>query len=243
MKKLSVLLLNLFIISFIFPQSNTGQNSDVIKITRQNEVISFYDHYREEIRQILSNLKISIDVIGWSRNGIFACRTRYSGSALPGSGYQLIIFNTVNDIIIERKGVLTSYPGYDGPTEEEIAEIKNEWNGLLNAYGIIGQVVNPVGEINEGGYQIFSSDNIECWFDYEVHGNSFWDEEINWKLIAGISGKQKIVSSETLFYQVERIIGYYISPYENRIVILNLRYGREYFEYAFYGCHMDVGFN
>jgi hypothetical protein len=67
----------------------------------------------------------------------------------------------------------------------------------------------------------------------------------------GIGRSQKIVSSGYDDYQSQiyarRIIGYYKSPYENRIVILILCIGRAYDDFwvwrGLFGCHMDVGSN
>lgn len=246
MKKLSIFLLNLFIIGVIFAQNNADQNSSVIRKIRQNEVITLYGGDIERIQREFENYEIRTEVVGWSQNGLFACRTRFYNYGRPGSGYNLIIFNTVNDRILENDELYTSAPFEEFPSNELIAETRNRWNELLRIYGIIGQIRNPVEEINEGGYQMFERENFECWFNYEIYGDGAWNEEINWRLMAEISGKQKIVSSKTMpsYLYGEKIMGFYKSPYENRIVILALRQGREFMiQPDFYGCHLNVGFN
>jgi hypothetical protein len=255
MRILTLALFHVFLLNFVFAQNN-DQVSVIDKKNMQNEIINpFYNDWEndhtERVQRGLDNHKIFIEIIGWSRTGLFAYRTRFYNPASSGSGYGLIIFNAVTDIIIENDEIYTSAPFYDGPNEKDIIEIRNKWNGLLNKYGIIGQVRNPVEEIKEGGYQNFGKENIECWFDYEVISIDNFYIDINWKLLIGIGRSQKLVSSNNDPYwrqiYARRIVGYYRSPYENRIVILTLVIGKGYDDFSvqnnLFGCHLDVGLN
>jgi hypothetical protein len=255
MRIFAFILYILFVLNFGFAQSNTNKTSIVDRKSRQNEtknpLSDDWEGHVETIQERFADYKILFEVIGWSKTGLLAYRTRFYWPAMPGSGYALIIFNAVNDKIVETKNILTSSVDYDGPTKEEISKTRSEWNGTLRTYGIIGQVSNPVGEILDESYQTFGKENMECWFDYEVISNDeyYMDININWKLFVGIGKKQKLVSSDSDSFGLtyaRKIKGYIKSPYENRMVILTLCVGRGYDDYTTwveqFGCHLDVGF-
>jgi len=70
--------------------------------------------------------------------------------------------------------------------------------------------------------------NFDVWFDYK----QIWDE-VTWELNAEIGNRQKTISSGRDFIDsinARKIIGYYKSPYENRVVILTLTAWRGFFQ-------------
>ncbi len=221
----------------------------------ENSVIALYGNKR-----IIGNIfrtNKGIEPIGWSRDGLFAYRAEWHDFGVPESGNSLIIFNTITDEVIINNRIVTSSstPDYKFPDDEEIAQKRKEWQAMLTLHNIIGEIGNPASEIEEGEYSTHRGTDFNCWFDYETIflGDSTL---INWKLIAEVHYKQKIVSSgsessESIYGSLEgkKILGYHKSPYENRIVIMTVDVRRGPGEYdemtantTLYGCHLDVGF-
>ena len=228
----------------------------VIRKTRQNEVVALHGRVEPEtIHEIFSRYKVFIEPVGWTNKGIFAFRTTWFNDVMPGGGYALRIFDTVTCESIEND-LLLLYYNWDESTDErtaqaeEIARIKTRWPRLLDRYGITGVIEDPAREIREGGYQSFEGSDYRCYFDYEIYGNKQWSEEIEWRLIVEFEGKRKTVFSTRIASDIvcgEKIIGYYKSPYENRIAVLvvNIVSGFEGAvdtSISFFGCDMDAGF-
>jgi uncharacterized repeat protein (TIGR02543 family) len=204
-----------------------------------------------------------IEPIGWSRNGLFAYRIDGSNSVIPASGYDLNIFDTVTDEYIDNKTVWTSFPdeGFEYPDDKVLAEIKQEWQEFLAKYEIIGEVQNPIAEIEdyayfpfeEGtGYGINNNTTFYCWFEYElINSDEEWEDEIiDWKLMVEVDNKQKLVASgreSSFMLWGKQIKGYFKSPYENRIIIIGADVGHGFegetaIRTKLYGCHLSVGF-
>jgi len=100
-----------------------------------------------------------------------------------------------------------------------------------------------VEEIVEGKYKLFGGKDFDVWFDYK----KIW-EEVTWELNAEIGNRQKTISSGRDFMDsinARKIIGYYKSPYENRIVIFTLTAWRGFFQdmpkirINFWGLYLD----
>lgn len=92
-----------------------------------------------------------------------------------------------------------------------------------------------------------------CWFEYTIEKAKTPEARsaVKWKLYAGNGLKSKVVTSgeyETTggILSGRRILGYYKSPFENRIVIVvqSIIFGAETSRSVFllYGCHLDIGF-
>ena len=99
----------------------------------------------------------------------------------------------------------------------------------------------------------FPIGNYDCWFDYSVSQNPMVDYEYpiyNWKLIIGNNFVQKTITQQiTRDPMLERIkiIGYYKSPFENRIAIFvsetSSYSGDVFYTPRLFGCNMSIGFN
>jgi hypothetical protein len=249
MKNLISFIIALVIINCIYAQNNLDRHRNNIRLNRQNSVIALEGRFDPERIQNAFNVNKAIDPIGWSRNGLFAYRTKWFVSAMPGGGYSVVVFNTVDDEEVEDNGILTYSPWSEFPDDERIAEKRREWQELLAKHGITGEIGNPVEEIGEEGYQNFEGRNFKCWFDYELIYDEY--EVIDWKLVVEIGNKQKVVSSGRQYSDSlcgKKILGYYQSPYENRIVIIVVDVGRGFegemaVDIKLYGCHMNIGFN
>jgi hypothetical protein len=92
-----------------------------------------------------------------------------------------------------------------------------------------------------------------CWFNYTIEKDKTGKGRslIKWKLHAGEGRRSKVVTSGEYLTANSRIsglkiLGYYKSPFENRIVIVvqNITYTSEMCinDFEYYGCHLDAGF-
>jgi hypothetical protein len=210
-----------------------------------------------------------IEMIGWTAKGLFAYRCRCYLDNGQGTGwvYSLTIINTITDKIIENDSIELYDPEDDSEKMSDAlsAEYKTKWNKILEKHNIAGRVDSPVSEKFKMNLLKFPVNNFNCWFDYQIirktNFDEDWDEDItydtvNWKLIIGNNTIQKKVSEDSDEYKIpffgnvsgRRILGYYKSPYENRIVIITINYYWYSYSGGYYsvgldlfGCNMNVG--
>ena len=149
-------------------------------------------------------------------------------------------------------------------TKEYIAK----WNTILRNYKISGEVGNPIASDFKNNLLEFPINDFYCWFDdpeytFEKY-NSKSDNEVdeikmdvyNWMLIIGNENIQKIISEgkDELYGDImqningRKILGYYKSPYENRIIIVTIYYdwiafsgGYHTVKLDLFGCNLNVG--
>jgi len=150
-------------------------------------------------------------------------------------------------------------------TKEYIAK----WNTILRNYKISGEIGNPIAGDFANNLLKFPINDYNCWFDdpeysfekYKLKsGNEVFEIEkdvFNWKLIIGNENIQKIISEgkDTLYKDMHningrKILGYYKSPYENRIVVVTIYYDWIAFSGGYhtvkpdlFGCNLNVGLN
>ena len=186
-----------------------------------------------------------IELIGWSRNSLIAYRYIDDGGGYGGFNHHFVIVNTINDENIEQD----YFNSLDINTQEKIDTYKEKWNTLLRKYNITGEIIDPCAKIIDSNVMEFPSGNYRCWFDYSC----LISEEIpvyNWELIIGNEYVQKTVTHQitrNLILVRIKIIGYFKSPFENRIVIFlssaSTFSGNVYFTPSLYGCNMNIGLN
>ena len=222
-----------------------------------------------KILKLDTNPFTEIEKIGWSEKGLFAYRYRCYLDDGRGTGwvYSLTIIDTITDKIIENDSIEL----YDPEDEaDEISgnlseEYKTKWNALLEKHNIVGRVNDPVSEYFKMDFLEFPINNFICWFDYQVkrvikfnktYGEKMPYNNVKWKLVIGNSTIQKKISENTgeyggnYFLNIygRKILGYYKSPYENRIVVVTtnyywVSYSGGYFSVGLdlFGCNMNVG--
>ena len=222
-----------------------------------------------EMLPLDTNPFTEIEMIGWSKKGLFACRYRCYLDTGKGTGwaYSLQIINTVNDKIIERDSIELYNP--EDETErmssDLLGEYKTKWNKILEKHNIVERVDDPISENFKMDFLEFPINNFNCWFDYQIKRKTDFDKDwgeditydiVNWKLIIGNNTIQKKISENSDEYKIpffgnvsgRKILGYYKSPYENRIVVITTNY----FWYSYsggyhsvgldlFGCNMNVG--
>jgi len=249
-KKISVLFIILFT-TFFLSQCTLG------KTFFNNQQYIFSDEYnnRGESRETLIKAfdyydSLIIEIIGWSRDGKIAYRYITPKVEDAYWEYRFSIVNLLDDCVMEYD-YLKMTPLLEEIKKELSEAYKTKWNFLLKKYDIIGTVNDPFKEINKNNYNNFPIDDFECWFDYSIKRNkNNFANLIDWKLIIGNNKVQKIISQATErgYYDIDslKILGYYKSPYENRIAVFVSCHdisGWFYDTPRFYGCNMDTGFS
>jgi hypothetical protein len=244
-----------FIVNFLIVSSFI-YGEEIISLKKQKYI------FERTSKQTLENIKTNLDensnspieIVGWSKDGLLAYRRVLFGGDGPGVQYDIVIFNPIDDRVIEEDSMVV-YSYFDEEfVDKMIIEYKTKWNLLLKKYNIIGEIDNPTGRIVQTDFLQFPMGNFDCWFDYTINKElDKWEMEgtwINWKLIVGNDKVQKIINTAKEQEYVEisgrKILGYIKNPYANRIVVLV-----NYFAFYFgprgmvnlYGCNMDVGLN
>jgi len=199
-----------------------------------------------------------IEMIGWSKNGLFACRYRNDDDWYPAK-YSLVIFDTVNNKIIEEDAIII-VEGLIGIVEEKrisffydederpdligytanfnniLGEYRAKWEELLKKHDIIGRVDDVLSSNFQTDLLDFPIDNYSCWYDYVIKTDN--NKSINskkrtdiikWKLMIGNDTIQEIICANDSrvnydFIIGSKILGYYKSPYENKIVVVTSYY-------------------
>ena len=150
--------------------------------------------------------------------------------------------------------------------KEVSIEYRNKWNAILEGYNISGRVNNPFSETFRQDLLQFPINSFYGWLEHNISTIMQWQEATNrdwkvdivsWKLIIGNDRVQKIITErkdeEYRFVDNisgRKILGYYKSPYENRIVavVSHYRYspisgGDHRVGLDVFGCNMNVGLN
>jgi len=148
-------------------------------------------------------------------------------------------------------------------TREYIAK----WNAILKKHKISGEVDNLIANDFVNNLLKFPMNDYNCWFDdpeyslekYKLKSDNevveFEIDTYNWMLIIGNKNTQKKISEgkDRLYKDMHningrKILGYYKSPYENRIVVVTIYYdwiafsgGYHTVKLDLFGCNMNVG--
>jgi len=228
----------------------------------------------ENDNDTIKNLKLDtnpfteIEMIGWSEKGLFAYRDRCYLDNGIGNGwvYSLTIINTVTDTIVEEDSIELYFEDEPEEMSDDISKVyKTKWNKILEKHNIVGRIDDPISENFKMDFIEFPINNFNCWFDYQVKRVTKFDETygenmtyntVNWKLIIGNNNIQKKISENYDEYggnyflnrYGRKILGYYKSPYENRIVVVTINYSWVSYSGGYYsvgldlfGCNMNVG--
>jgi len=239
----------------------SGEEKTVIKNSGKQEYIhslGFIAGVRNRYQlQLETNSSTPFEMIGWSKDGLFAYRyiqneenihfSNKERAYLPveiSKTYTLIIFNAITNKIVERERLLVGddYLGIYGGSAVSILyderlrnrtlnEYKVMWNLLLEKHSIIGKIDSPFSSDFKNDLTEFPINNYSCTFDYIIeHPNNMFprvESFIEWKLIIGNDVVKKIIieNNEKIerfegFITGRKILGYYKSPYENRIVVV-----------------------
>jgi hypothetical protein len=184
--------------------------------------------------------------IGWSENGNFAYMTHSISDTVNGYFYDLYVINLVDDLIVFEDYLSLTDNDSDYERAEAVLENKfHEWNLLIKRYNIEGTIESPGhGTTIEKFPLRLSNWNYDLYYESQ---NT--DKECNWQLILRKANNnnitQKIISTGKIenSYEMNSILGYYKSPFEDRIATIICRETRaRSIGFSIFGAHLNVGF-
>ena len=203
-----------------------------------------------------------VELIGWTNSGLAAYLQRYQDGQSGAITISLVIFDAVSDITTDELGItiwreLDEEDNLVYPTEETTETLSN-WNGMLEKNGI-GERINDFSlHLDSKSFFVFpyirGETAYDCRFDIVVPENFDAGEpnKITWNLIGSNELKTKtLASGEESFngghgYLNSTVLGYYKSPYENRLLVVaahNYRFLGDYsHSISLYGFSLDTGF-
>ncbi|MCL2802284.1 MAG: hypothetical protein FWD28_11070, partial [Treponema sp.] len=112
-------------------------------------------------------------------------------------------------------------------------EYRIKWNGILAKHNINGRITDPFSNNFESNILLFPIDNFNVWFDYlynpyDAEIGEFPYGYIDYKVIIGNGNNQNIAAERRIAnygnFDGKKILGYYRSPYQNRIIIVAYNY-------------------
>ena len=148
--------------------------------------------------------------------------------------------------------------------EEPTREYANRWNAILAKHNISGRVDDPFSETFRQDLLQFPIDGFYARLEHNITTVMQWQEGtkreteadiVSWKLLIGNERVQKVIAEgedeEQRFIDNvsgRKILGYYKSPYQNRIVAVVSRSrfvpisgGNHSVSLDVFGCNMNVG--
>jgi len=211
----------------------------------------------------------TIELVGWSNAGSVAYIDRLECFHSGHIFINLVIFDAIRDVIIDRVGIdyrLWLEEGnnpifFDGEnglvlsSEEIIISILRNWNEALERNGIRERIHNFDTSLNFTPFQPFplihEGKTFDSWFEIVVEERFFYTN-FTWSLIGSNSSQTKVISSgeatnDAHGYVGSTVLGFYKSPYENRLVVIVAQHdrtlGQNTHGIRLYGFHLDVGFD
>jgi hypothetical protein len=244
MRNVVVIIFSVLLVSNLFAQ--TGNSSYILPYgIDTSEGI--------DAKNDLDRYQLYLNLVGWSPKGLFAYQTGFYDGHF--SGQKLVIYDTVEDKLIEESFITTYAPG------EDIIVAYDEkllvWNKILEKYQVNNRIPTFQESTRTSDLQNFplrhNLRNLLCWFEYRIVPDEYYayDFDVTWDLFVGDNNICKKVSSREEsagLFSGAKILGYFKSPFEERIVIITVfRDGGFENEYwmglRLYGCHLNVGFN
>jgi hypothetical protein len=208
--------------------------------------------------------------IGWSRDGKIAF-AQYIGLDLDGlvgpvCESTVKIFDLINDEVIDILYTrLHSLAGNEYETDEILYGLGNriirrikdnddsgisfqqfwtlfepEITNMLERHKIISYPNSKFHDINE----LKINYGLEIYFENfsGKYADSDYGKEYQNIIVKNSGGKTKTIGQVGSFMSGGTVLGYYKSPYENRIVIYIEETGHDIHGFYFYGCHLTAGF-
>jgi hypothetical protein len=232
--------------------------------SRQKGKIIYMDEPEYTDSRIIDDMKYPArgNIIGWSPNGLVAYEDlglHYDfnyGPPRESIEIKLVIFNAVEDKILEKIEV-----EYNKNNMTEKSNALNRLNVILRRYNINGGMENYLDEKIGGELLQFpiriGNITYDSWLEATVEAledDYGWDERvIKWDLIVSNgTGNKRIAAGKNpsigYGYGTTQIMGYYKSPYENRIIVAIRNFQRGFegdigWYIGFYGCHLGFGFD
>jgi len=208
-----------------------------------------------------ANPYTAIEAIGWSKTGLFAYRYRYLVDSGEGESwiYSFVILNTVDNEIIEKDSIgvdVNAPPAVTQIYRGLSGEYKAKWSALLGKHGISGNIGDLIADKFKNDLLGFPISDSYCWFDYSIRRTIFHDKDmgmgfavdsVKWKLAIGNDVAHKTIAENIeerrgMLANVSgrKILGYYKSPYENKIVVALSNYYWFSLSGGYYTIGLDV---
>lgn len=204
----------------------------------------------------------SFSPIGWSKNGFFAYAeyaeyTTDDVGAVIENKSAVYIMNTITDEIVAELSNYTRHIGVH--ITHKYADLKNvsfeefwfakqhEITSLLKHYNIISfpdmelRAISTLIDLHGVEVYLVETD----WRKADI--NVYVNYNFKWNIYAARNGRKKIIGTIGSAWSVDEILGYYMSPFENRIVVyLKASFpermgmlGPDINLYKFIGCHLE----
>jgi hypothetical protein len=191
-----------------------------------------------------------VRIWGWSNNGKVAYSTVYAWDGL-GSSINFIILDLTSDNVLFELYMNSSFPDDENTRIKDEALFNLNRTSILNAlqrYNIITH--DLIEQQTELLHFPFRKNNLlyECHIIGIEYGKNEEGENkiIKYSVLVTANNRRKIIGNFTSsFADVINIKGYFLSPFENRAMIViaewsGWQHGTR--EYRFIGSHLDVGF-
>ena len=186
--------------------------------------------------------------IGWSRNGKIAFRQFTSFDGIGGCLDQIIIQSMITDKILKTIKLDEFNPDVSEDWDNH-CDLDQTWNKqrrtilkYLNRYEIEDNsfgLINDSDKIrtNDGEFRIKLSQSLLEEFSDETGA----ENRTKYKLKVYFDGNSKTISSEVISAHNVDYLGYYKSPFENRILIVLQYQDVSYGEYSHNGGVITIG--
>ena len=186
--------------------------------------------------------------IGWSRNGKIAFRQFTSFDGIGGCLDQIIIQSMITDKILKTVKLDEFNPDVSEDWDNH-CDLDQTWDKqrrtvlkYLNRYEIEDNsfgLINDSDKIrtNDGEFRIKLSQSLLEEFSDETGA----ENRTKYKLKVYFDGNSKTISSEVISAHNVDYLGYYKSPFENRILIVLQYQDNQYEEYSNNGGVITIG--
>jgi hypothetical protein len=177
-----------------------------------------------------------VKVLGWSRDGKVAVIKNDDGMG----GFTAFIFNAVTDTILWERGIHSYEYDSQKAFNSAVSATTNNFQRMCQQHKIVMQDTRPMRPV---GSKILHNGDM-----YTISINIVENKEemmiTSYSVIAEINGKRKTLSSKDTYHPASPYFYlYYISPYEERALII-LRFPEyvDTVDYAYIGCNLTTGF-
>ena len=186
--------------------------------------------------------------IGWSRDGNIALRKFTSFDGIGGCLDEIVIQSMITDKILKTIK-LDEFNPEESEDWDNHCDLDRTWNRerrtvlkYLNRYEIEDHsfgIINTSDRIktSDGGFRIKLSQSLLEEFSDETGR----ENRTKYKLKVYLDGDSKTISSEVISAHNVDYLGYYKSPFENRVVIVLQYQDSSYGEYSHNGGVITIG--
>jgi hypothetical protein len=234
MKKIGVY----FVFLLLFHSHLIAQDINLPPYVDLLEGVKLWEYY--DYNKLVPFCLSKIRMWGWSRNGKAAYSIEFYVDGRGGTITTAIIFDFIDDRIVWENKIDSFYTDYDinGFYNNFRAACKN-----YNIENINASFNNFPLKYKENIYNI----NIDVVSEENTE-NDWYDSIKSFQIVVETQGRSKIINSTNDIVATGIFpCGYFISPFENRALIIIGKSVRAFegedIEFIFIGCHLLIGFD